>query len=85
MSFSYTTVHTSFKSLADDVKRMVAAYDAKQISDNDIDGILATWDINCRNLLYEDESRSVVSNSLFRLIGKRRAIILAAAFRRRVK
>ena len=85
MSFSYTTVHTSFKSLADDVKRMVAAYDSKEISDADIDGILATWDINCRNLLYEDDARLIVSNSLFRLIGKRRAIILAAAFRRRDK
>lgn len=83
MSFTYTKVHRNYKTLAEEVKLIVSALEAGKISDKDVDEILAAWDDNCPNLLYEDDARTVVSNSLFRLIGKKRATVLTVAFRRR--
>lgn len=85
MAFTYTRVHRNYKSLAEEVKAIVKALESGEISDADVDEILAAWDDNCPNLLYEDDARTVVSSSLFRLIGKRRSTVLTVAFRRRRK
>ena len=85
MDFTYTKIHRNYKSLAEDVKAIVNALEAGEISDTEVNEILEAWDDNCPNLLYEDDARTVVSSSLFRLIGKKRATVLTAAFRRRKK
>ena len=85
MSIEYKKIHTSFKTLAEDVKALVKAYDANELSDSDFDGVLKDWTTYCPNLLYEDEAQTVVAYSLSRIIGKKRASVLSAAFRRRVK
>ena len=83
MSIEYRMIHTNFKTLAEDVKAMVKAYDAGEISDSDVDEILNDWTKHCPNLLYEDVAQTVVAYSLSRIIGKKRATVLSAAFRRR--
>lgn len=85
MSFEYKKIHTNFKTLAEDVKALVKAYDANEISDSDFDDVLKDWTMYCPNLLYEDEAQTVVAYSLSRIIGKKRATVLSAAFRRRAK
>lgn len=85
MSFEHKKIHTNYKTLAEDVKALVKAYDAKELSDSDLDAVLKDWTIYCPNLLYEDEAQTVVAYSLSRIIGKKRATVLSAAFRRRAK
>lgn len=85
MSFDYKKVHTNYKTLAEDVKAMVNAYDSGEISDSDVDAVLNDWTKFCPNLLYEDVAQTVVAYSLSRIIGKKRATVLSAAFRRRGK
>lgn len=83
MSFEYKKIHTNYKTLAEDVKAMVKAYDSGEISDSDVDVVLNDWTKFCPNLLYEDVAQTVVAYSLSRIIGKKRATVLSAAFRRR--
>ena len=85
MSIEYKKIHTNFKTLAEDVKALVKAYDANELSDSDFDAVLKDWTMYCPNLLYEDEAQTVVAYSLSRIIGKKRATVLSAAFRRRAK
>lgn len=85
MSIEYKKIHTSFKTLAEDVRALVAAYDANELSDSGLDEALKNWTTYCPNLLYEDEAQTVVAYSLSRIIGKKRAAVLSAAFRRRAK
>lgn len=85
MSFTYKKIHTNYKTLAEDVKALVKAYDASELSDSDFDAVLKDWTTYCPNLLYEDEAQTVVAYSLSRIIGKKRATVLSAAFRRRAK
>lgn len=85
MSIEYKKIHTNFKTLAEDVKALVKAYDASELSDSDFDAVLKDWTMYCPNLLYEDEAQTVVAYSLSRIIGKKRATVLSAAFRRRAK
>ena len=85
MSIEYKKIHTNFKTLAEDVKALVNAYNANELSDSDFDDVLKDWTMYCPNLLYEDEAQTVVAYSLSRIIGKKRAAVLSAAFRRRGK
>ena len=83
MAIEYKKVHTSYKTMAEDVLALITAYNANELSDNEFDSVIKTWTKYCPNLLYEDEAHTVVSYSLSRIIGKKRAVVLSVAFHRR--
>lgn len=81
MAANYLQFHTSYKSLADDAKALVDAYQSKTITEEELMDALKAWDTNCPNLLYEDDSRNTLSKSVIRYLGKRRAVIVFTALK----
>lgn len=83
MAKEYLTIHTSAKSLAQDAIRLVDKYIARQVDEETLSMAVSDWMENCPNLLFSDESRSAISGSVLRYIGKKRAAIIMAALKQR--
>lgn len=83
MAKQYLTIHTSAKSLAQDVIQLVDKYTARQVDEETLGRAVSDWVENCPNLLFSDESRSAVSGSVLRYIGKKRAAVIMAALKQR--
>lgn len=85
MTYDYLLIHTSYKTLAEDIKHLTDEYVSKQMPEEDLDKMVLAWDENCPNLLYEDSDKSTLSDSLLRYIGKRRATVIMTALKRAKK
>lgn len=81
MAKEYLTIHTSAKSLAQDATQLVDKYVARQVDEEALGRAVSDWMENCPNLLFSDETRSAISGSVLRYIGKKRAAVLMAAMK----
>lgn len=71
--------HSSYKALAQDAKQLVDEYKAKQCTEEELMEVLQAWDNNCPNLLYANGNRTIISPSILRYLGTRRATVILSA------
>ncbi|MBR2896259.1 MAG: hypothetical protein IKC03_11490 [Oscillospiraceae bacterium] len=55
---------------------MIDDYIKKEITEAQLAEALLAWDSNCPNLLYSDSTHTEINDSVTRVLGKRRKLML---------
>lgn len=76
MAVPYISIPTSAKSLSDEVVRLVDLYKMQQLSEEELATVVKTWEKNVPKLLLSKGDSQLLSPSLVRYIGKRRAGVI---------
>ena len=76
MATDYLPIHTTIKSLAREMKDLIDQYQKKSVSAGELTKWLNTWDQNCPNLIYKDETHATLTNTLREYLGKKRGFVV---------
>lgn len=87
MAVQFIKIPTSSKKLGDEAIRLIDWFQTSQLSEDDLVDAVATWKENVPQLLLADDSSdgSLVSPTLIKYIGKRRALVLATLLTNKVR
>ena len=82
---NFLMYHTSYSTLAQDIKNLIAGYNAKEISEKQLQEVVLGWSDACPNFLFDTEDGKkkeplAISPGLLRHIGKKRGVVIFKAY-----
>lgn len=78
---NFLLYHTSRSALAQDIITLVTQYNAKVVSEQELQDTVHSWSEKCPNLLFDTDKGDLqsISPKLQRLIGKKRSLVIFKA------